>query len=225
MKTRKRSRRVALVLVGTASLALAACKDEQVDAQSFPDLQSCIAAARENSLWFTEGDCNANFAAAQAEYAETAPRYESKELCEQEHGAGNCGGDTAAAAGDTAPAAGDPTQAAGDQVAQQSGGGMGSIFMPLLMGYMMGSMLSGGSRSVNSQPLVRTADGRYSTPSGNQSFASNRGAGQVSPNTFQRAPSTVGKAPMTASQVSQRGGFGASSTARAAGGGTRSMGG
>ncbi|SMO49007.1 DUF1190 domain-containing protein [Paracoccus laeviglucosivorans] len=210
MKSRKRSRRVALVLVGTASLALAACRDEQVDAQSFPDLQSCIAAAKENSLWFTEQDCRTNFAAAEAEYAETAPRYESKELCEQEHGAGNCGGD--------------PTQAAGDQVAQQSGGGMGSIFMPLLMGYMMGSMLSGG-RGVSSQPLVRTADGRYSTPSGNQSFATNRGAGQVSPNTFQRAPSTAGKPPMSASQVSQRGGFGASSTARAAGGSTRSFGG
>ncbi|MTH63519.1 DUF1190 domain-containing protein [Paracoccus shanxieyensis] len=205
MKPRKRSRHVALVLAGTATLALAGCRDEQVDAQSFPDLESCVAAARENSLWFTEEDCRTNFAAAQADYAETAPRYESKELCEQEHGVGNCGGDQA----------------------QQSGGGMGSMFMPLLMGYMMGSMLSGG-RGVNSQPLVRTADGRYSTPAGNQSFATNRGAGQVSPNAFQRAPSTVGKPPMTASQVNQRGGFGASNTARAVGSGssgTRSYGG
>ena len=73
--------------------------------------------------------------------------------------------------------------------------------------------------------MVRTADGRYATPKGDQSFASNRGAGKVSPQTFQRAPSTLGKPPMTASQVSQRGGFGASATSRATGGAARSVGG
>ena len=200
MKPRKRSRHVALVLAGTATLALAACEDDRVDAQSFPDLESCIAAAKDSSLWFTEDDCRTNFAAAQAEFAETAPRYESKELCEQEHGAGNCGDDPAA---------------------QQSGGG-GFSFMPLLVGYMMGSMLSRGG-GIFSQPMVRTADGKFSTPKGNQSFATNRGSGKVASSTFQRAPSTIGKAPMSAAQVSQRGGFGASSTAR--GSGTRSMGG
>ena len=89
MLKRKRSRHVALVLAGTATLALAACEDDRVDAQSFPDLQSCIAAAEENSLFFTAEDCRTNFAAAQEEYLETAPRYESKELCEQQHGAGD----------------------------------------------------------------------------------------------------------------------------------------
>ena len=37
---------------------------------------------------------------------------------------------------------------------------------------------------------------------------------KVPATTFQRAPSTIGKPPMTASQVSQRGGFGAGATAR-----------
>lgn len=199
----KRSRHVALVLAGTATLALSACRDEQVDAQSFPDLESCVAASKENSIWFTEEDCRTNFAAAQKEFEETAPRYASKELCEQEHGAGNCGG---------------------DPVAQQQGGG-GFSFMPLLVGYMMGSMLSRGG-GIFSQPMVRTADGRYATPKGDQSFASNRAAGKVSPQTFQRAPSTVGKAPMTATQVNRRGGFGAGSTARSTSGtGGRSLGG
>ena len=96
-------------------------------------------------------------------------------------------------------------------MAQNTGGGFS--FMPLLVGYMMGSMLSRGG-GIFSQPMVRTASGGYSTPSGNQTFASNRGTGKVAASTFQRAPSTIGKPPMTAAQVSQRGGFGAGSTAR-----------
>jgi len=203
MTHRKRSRHVALVLLGTATLALAACEDDRVDAQAFPDLDSCIAASKENGLWFTEDDCRKNFAAAQKELVETAPRYASKELCEQEHGAGNCGDDPAAA--------------------QQSGGGFS--FMPLLMGYMMGSMMSRGAGAY-SQPMVKTANGQYSTPKGDQSFASNTGRGKVTPQTFQRAPTTLGKPPMTASQVSQRGGFGAARTARpTSGGGGRFFGG
>jgi uncharacterized protein YgiB involved in biofilm formation len=199
---RKRSRHVALALAGAATLTLAACKEERVDAQSFPDLESCVTAAKDNSLWFTEEDCRSNFAAAQQEFLETAPRYESRELCEQQHGVGNCGGDPAAQ-----PAA------AGQPQAQSSGG---FSFMPLFMGYMMGSMLSRGG-GIFSQPMVKTADGRFSTPRGEQSFASNRGAGKVATSTFQRAPSTLGKPPMSASQVGKRGGFGASATARSAG--------
>lgn len=195
--TRKRSRHVALVLAGTATLALAACEEDRVDAQSFPDLESCIVASKDSGLWFTEEDCRKNFAAAQQEYLETAPRYESKELCEQEHGVGNCGNDPAA-----------------QGTAQNSGSGFS--FMPLLVGYMMGSMLSRGG-GIFSQPMVKTQDGRYSTPKGGQSFASNKGAGKVATSTFQRAPSTIGKPPMSAAQVSQRGGFGSSSTSRSSG--------
>lgn len=205
MAKRKRSRHVALMLAGSAVLALAACEDERVDAQSFPDLQSCVAAAKDNSLWFTEDDCRNNFANAEKELLETAPRYESKELCEQEHGAGKC---------ET-----DPTQ-----TAQNPGGGFS--FMPMLMGFMLGSMLSRGG-GIFSQPMVQTADGRYSTPKGDQSFASNRGAGKVPGQTFTRGPTTMGQAPLTRAAVAQRGGFGAAATARTPTGGSggRSMGG
>lgn len=202
MTIRKRGRRAALVLAGTATLALSACKDEQVDAQSFPDLESCIAASKQNELWFTEDDCRKNFDAAKKEFEETAPRYASKELCEQEHGVGNCGG---------------------DPVAQQQGGG-GFSFMPLFMGYMLGSMMSRGG-GIFSQPMVRTADGKYATPKGDQSFATNRGAGKVPAQSFQRAPTTLGKPPMSATQVNQRGGFGSSATARPSSGGSSSFGG
>ena len=190
MVRRKRSRHVALLLAGAATMTLAACEDERVDAQAFPDLESCVAAARENSLFFTETDCRTNFAAAEQEYLETAPRYESKELCEQEHGAGNCGGDPAA---------------------QQNAGGGGFSFMPLFMGYMLGSMLGRGG-GIFGQPMVPKAGGGFSTPSGNQSFASNRGGGKVPAGAFTKGPATIGKPPMSAARVSQRGGFGASST-------------
>ena len=115
---RKRSRHVALLLAGAAVLTLAGCEDDAVDAQAFPDLNSCIAAAQKDGLWFTEEDCRTQFAAAEQAHLETAPRYESQELCEQQHGQGACGAD---------PAAGDPA------TAQQQGGG-GFSFMPLLVG-------------------------------------------------------------------------------------------
>lgn len=204
-RTTKRSRHVALLLAGATVLTLAACKEEQTDAEAFPDLQSCIAAAQKGGLFFTEEDCKTQFAAAEKEHLETAPRYASKELCEQEHGAGECGADPA-------------------QGAQSQGGGFS--FMPLLVGYMIGSML-GGRGGVFSQPMIKTPGG-YSTPNGNQTFANNRGAGKVPTATFNRAPSTIGKAPMSAAQVTQRGGFGAARTAApAAGGGSsaRSYGG
>lgn len=199
---RKRSRHVALLLAGAAVLTLAACEDDKVDAQAFPDLDSCIAAAQKDGLWFTEEDCRTQFAAAEKTHLETAPRYESQELCEQQHGEGACGADPAA---------------------QQQQGGGGFSFMPLLVGYMMGSMLSRGG-GVFSQPMVRTPTG-YSTPSGNQTFASNTGAGRVSATTFNRAPTTLGQPPMSRAQVAQRGGFGAGATARTPTGGTRGFGG
>ncbi|MDO5529732.1 MAG: DUF1190 domain-containing protein [Paracoccus sp. (in: a-proteobacteria)] len=199
-RPRKRAQRTALLLAGSAVLALAACREEQTEAAAFPDEASCIAAAQAGSLFFTEADCRAQFAAAQQEHLETAPRYASRELCEQEHGAGACGADPAA-------------------TGQQGGG---SIFMPLLMGYMIGSML-GGRGGVTQQPLVRNASGGFSNPSGRASFATNAGAGRVAQGTFTRGPTTMGQPAMTQAQVAQRGGFGASNTSR--GGAGRSVGG
>lgn len=205
---RKRSRHVALLLAGAAAMGVSACQDDKTDARAFPDLQSCVAAVKDDGVWFSEDDCRTQFAAAEQEHLQTAPRYQSKELCEQEHGAGACGEDPAA-------------QAPG---AQQNQGG-GFSFMPLFMGYMIGSML-GGRGGVFSQPLIRTPQG-YATPGGGQTFTSNRGSARVPTSTFTRAPTTLGKTPMTPAQVTQRGGFGAARTAAPSGslGGGRSYGG
>ncbi len=189
---RKRSSHVALVLAGAAAMSLSACQEERVDAQSFPDLQSCIAGAQESGIWFTETDCRTQFATAEADYRETAPRYDSKALCEQEHGEGNCGA---------------------DPVAAPSGGG--GVFMPLLTGFLIGNMLSRGG--VFGQPLMNTRGGGFTTPSGQQTFASNHARGKVAPASFSRAAPTMGRQPMTQADVAKRGGFGASNTQRGTG--------
>ena len=188
----KRSRHVSVALLGAAAFTLMACQEEnQTDASAFPDVQSCMAAASKDG-WFSKEDCEATFAEAQKLHEETAPRYESKELCEQEHGAGNCGGEQTASAG----------------------GGMGSIFLPLMAGYLIGNMLGGGRPMA--QPLVTKPGGGYATPSGGTTLSSNTGTGKMSNQAFAKAPSTVGKPPMTQAQVSSRGGFGSAAAGRAA---------
>lgn len=196
---RKRSRNVSLVILGAAAFGLAGCKSQETDASAFPDEASCVAAADQGSLFFTAEDCKTAFAEAQATHEETAPRYDSLAVCEEQHGKGNCGGDPAAE--------------------QQSGGG--SIFMPLMMGYLMGSLLSGGNRGVMSQPLSRTANGGFATPSGDTRLATNNGSGKMATNAFTKAPATVGKPPMTRAQVAQRGGFGQTAASRSTSGGSR----
>ncbi|PRY88763.1 DUF1190 domain-containing protein [Donghicola tyrosinivorans] len=183
----KRSKTVALAIVGAASFSLAACREEAVDAQAFPDLQSCVAAVGPTSL-FSEQDCQTAFNDAQALNAETAPRYDSLEVCEEQYGEGNCGSE-----------------------AQAVTGGSGSIFMPLLAGYLMGNLLGGG-RGIGAQPLYRTSDGRFTTPNGGATYSNNTGKAKLNASTFNKAPTTFGKAPMTKATATSRGGFGTSST-------------
>lgn len=187
---RKRSATVALMLMGSA-FVLSGCKEDQTQASSFPDLASCRQAADQGSLTFTPADCDAAFAQAQGDYAETGPRYDALAVCEEQHGAGNC--------------------------AEQANGSGGFSFMPLLAGFMIGQMLGGG-RGFMSQPLVNTADGRYSTPGGTQ-VTSNNGRGPMNATAFNKAPVTAGKPPMTQADTMRRGGFGASGAARSSFGG------
>lgn len=189
----KRSRHTAVALLGAAAFGLAACQETPAtDAASFENLDSCLAAATPGG-WFTPEDCQSTFAEAQALHDETAPRYEDAALCEQEHGAGNCQADPAASA---------------------QGGGMGSVFMPLMMGYLLGSMLGGG-RPV-AQPIMTKPGGGFTTPGGT-SIGNIGGAGKVSTDAFTKAPVTKGQPAMSAADVSKRGGFGATGSSRSGG--------
>ncbi|MCE6958021.1 DUF1190 domain-containing protein [Cereibacter sphaeroides] len=190
---RKRSHRVALCIVGAAAFSLAGCREEEVDAQAFPDLASCQAAARVGSSAFSEADCDTAFAEAQQIHVESAPRYDALEVCEAEHGEGACGSEQ-----------------------QVTGGGTGSIFMPLLAGYLIGNMLGRGMPMA--QPLYRSSDGRFTNATGATSYSGNSGRTQVGASQFERPPTTVGKPPMSKTTVTSRGGFGGSATGRSFGG-------
>ncbi|SNT68595.1 DUF1190 domain-containing protein [Paracoccus seriniphilus] len=193
---RKRSRTVALTILGAASFAVAGCREEQVDAQAFPDLASCQAEAANGGL-FTAEECEAAFAEAEALHVEAAPRYESLEVCEEQHGQGNCG----------------------SEAEQVSNGGSGSIFMPLLAGYLIGNMLGrAGGGMAAAQPMYRNASGGFTNAARTSSFSSNSGRGTMGAQQFTRPASTVGKAPMSRATATSRGGFGSRTGSRGIGG-------
>ncbi len=188
----KRSKTVAITILGAAAFTLAGCQEEQVDASAFPDLQSCTAAAQNGGL-FTAQDCDAAFAEANALHVEAAPRYDSLEVCEDQHGAGACGSEATA------------TQ-----------GGSGSIFMPLMMGYLIGNML-GGSKA--SQPLYSKPNGSFTNAAGSSTYSGNTGAAKMSASQFDRPASTIGKPPMSRATAMSRGGFGSSGASKSSWGG------
>ncbi|MCF8487407.1 MAG: DUF1190 domain-containing protein [Rhodobacteraceae bacterium] len=191
----KRSRHVAITILGAAAFTLAGCQEEQVDAAAFPDLKSCTTAAQ-NGGQFSAQDCDAAFAEAAALHVEAAPRYDSLAVCEEQHGEGACGTESAA-----------------------SPGGSGSIFMPLMMGYLIGNMLGGRGGASASQPLYKTPNGQYTNAARSSTFSSNSGAGKMSSSQFARPAATVGQPPMSRATALSRGGFGSTAAGRTSSGG------
>jgi uncharacterized protein YgiB involved in biofilm formation len=191
----KRSRTVAITILGAAAFALAGCQEEVVDAAAYPDLQSCTDAANAQGL-FSSQDCKTAFAEAEALHVEAAPRYESLAVCEEQHGKEACGPEVEA------------TQ-----------GGSGSIFLPLMAGYLMGSMLGGRSGMAANQPLYKTADGKFTNAARSSTFSGNTGAAKLATSQFTRPAATVGKSPMTRATAVSRGGFGQSASGRSSTGG------
>lgn len=192
---RPRSRTVALTILGATAFALAGCKEEQVDAQAFPDLRSCKEAAHSGGL-LSVADCDTAFAEAQTLHVETAPRYDSFEVCEEQHGVGACGTEQ-----------------------QVSSSGSGSIFMPLVAGYLIGSMMGGRGGMAAAQPLYRTSDGKFSNATGSSAYSGNAGKAKLNASSFARPASTIGQAPMTKATAASRGGFGSTGASRGASGG------
>ena len=180
----KRSKRVAIAIVGAAAFTLAGCRHEQVDAAAFPDLQSCTDAASQGGA-FSAQDCETSFAEAETLHVEAAPRYDSLQVCEEQHGQGACGSEATA------------TQ-----------NGSGSIFMPLLAGYLIGNMLGGRQGMSAGQPLYKTSDGKFTNAARSSTFSTNSGAAKLSTSQFARPTSTIGKKPMTSATARSRGGFG-----------------
>jgi uncharacterized protein YgiB involved in biofilm formation len=161
------------LLMGVSLIALPACEEAKVDAAVFENLQQCY---DDPSV---DGDqCKINYKEAKDQHAAVAPKYTSEADCQADFGSGKC-----------------------EKAPYQTSSG-GSVFMPLMMGYMMGSML-GGRRSMLSQPLYRSA----SSP---KSFrtADNRNVGAATGRT-QVARSATSR-PSFKSSTIKRGGFGSS---------------
>ena len=119
--------------------------------------------------------CEAAFQQARAEHDQTAPRFTSQTDCEQQWGEGNC-----------------------ENRPDQARSGGSSVFMPILAGFMIGRMMSGGG--MFGAPLTRRGGGLYSR--GAPVAGGFGGGGSV-----RGAPAPV-----------QRGGFGQTSSYRGSGG-------
>jgi uncharacterized protein YgiB involved in biofilm formation len=159
-------------MMGAGGIALTACDEPQVDANVFRDVEQCI-----DQPGASRDACEEAYTAAAAQHAAVAPKYVDKADCEADFGAGQC---------ETAP------------YRTQDGG---SVFMPLMMGYMMGSML-GGRGGFGAQPLYRSADapGTFRTAD-NTSVGSTTGATKVA--------RSATAAPTAKTSTVSRGGFGA----------------
>lgn len=166
----KRSKSVALTLMGASAIVLQACDQNDVEAQVFQDLQGCFDAQE-----LTEAQCREVYQGAVSEHVQTAPRYATQEECIAAHGAEGC------------------------QVQQTASGG--SFFMPLMMGYFAGRMLSGGYG--NSTPLYRDAKnpGNFRTADA-----------KTVPAKFGKTnlPAWASQSTSTRTQSASRGGFGSS---------------
>jgi len=163
----------AALMMSVSLIALTACEEPKVDAAVFESLQQC-----KDDPSVPADQCEANFKEARNQHAAVAPKYSSQEDCQADFGAGKC-----------------------EQAPYQTTSG-GSVFMPLMMGYMMGSMI-GGRSSMASQPLYR--------PAGNpNSFrtADNRSAGSTTGQT--RVANSATSRPSFKSSTMSRGGFGSS---------------
>lgn len=168
----KRSKTIALATMGVSALALTACSEAQTEALVYTTVEECLAAGD-----LTKSQCEAAYRTAESQHAEVAPKYANKADCETDFGAGAC---------ETAPY----------RTTNNS-----SVWMPLMMGYMMGRMMSPGA--VHTQPLYRAKDDPKSFRTGdNRKVAARTGAVQV--------PKSTTRAPSRKLYTTARGGFGAS---------------
>lgn len=172
----KRSKSIGLITMGISVIALTACDEPKVEALVFDDLQQCLA---DKDL--TREQCESNYNAAKDQHAAVAPKYASQAACEADFGAEKC-----------------------EQAPQRTESG-GSVFMPLMMGYMMGSMMANRG-SVAPQPLYRSADDSktYRTAD-NKKIGTTTGRTQIA--------QSAARAPAMKTSTVSRGGFGASARA------------
>ncbi len=220
----KRSTKLALISVAGVAAVLAYSQyssdaEAETDGTIFASVADCVSAGQE------ESSCKARFGEAFETYTKSAPRFVSREDCEKDFGAERCVPDVTAA--NTAQPA----------TAQASSGG--GYFMPMMLGFMAGRMLSGSQMGAGAAPLYGCAGGmsganascyssnsgrRYSTSGG--SFSGAARTVRTSVSEFRSAPnrSAFNVVPrgssFRASTVSSRGGFGSTGRGFSSGSGS-----
>jgi uncharacterized protein YgiB involved in biofilm formation len=165
--------RSAYLMMSVSLIALTACGEPEVDASIYESIDQC-----KSDPLTTSDQCELSFKEAISQHAAAAPKYATTEDCQADFGEGKC---------ETSPY-------------KTSNGG--SVFMPLMAGYMMGSML-GGRSSMMSQPLYRSARSPNSFRT-----AENRNVGSKTGST-KVARSATGR-PTFKTATRSRGGFGSS---------------
>jgi Predicted integral membrane protein len=197
-----------VALAITAVFMLSGCEKTDETVSLYQNADDCSAANPGKSA-----ECTTAFNDAQKEAVRTAPKYATREDCVAEFGEGQC---------QQAPA--QAGMAPENQAQAQSSG---SFWMPLMAGYMMGRMMSGGMQQ---QPLFSSKN-PASPAYGQYTDASGKGYGAAQPGRTMNVPKTaMAPKPATTSTVT-RGGFGESVAKQStmsrssAGTTTRSMGG
>lgn len=178
-----------VALMVTAVFALAGCEKSDETVHFYQNASDCSSANPGKSE-----QCNSTYQNALKEAARTAPKYSSQNDCVAEFGEGQC---------QPVPAPAQTTTA--NNNATQSGGG---IWMPLMAGYMMGSLLNNG-KAYAQQPMFSSknpaspAYGRYADASGRTYGAIGNSRGMTVPGSAM-APKPAATTTIT------RGGFGES---------------
>lgn len=169
----KRSKAVALSLMGASALLLQACDDPDVEAKVYRDVKNCI-----DTGDLTPEQCIDMHKEALKEHLQNAPRFASRDDCYAQFGANDCQG-----------------------YSNSSGG---SVWLPLMMGFLASRALD--SYSQGSAPLYRTRQAPGSLTTGNGYSVGNRYGSTA------RLPEWATQPTRSRTQTISRGGFGARSS-------------
>lgn len=184
LRRMKRSRTLQMTgLMATVSFSMSACGAPQVAPLTEPDpalaytsTAECIAA---NDV--SDAECEAAYAEARRQAAESAPRYATREECEGQWGPEQC---------------------------QALNTGGGSFFGPFATGFIIGQLLDGG-RYRGGGPLYRDRNGQFSNGYGGGYLSRDYRTGRTIANrndvdVARQAPTRV----QSRTAVVSRGGFG-----------------
>jgi uncharacterized protein YgiB involved in biofilm formation len=185
MRRLKRSRTLHVSsLMATVSFSMAACGSPPSAAPApapEPALAYTSVAECQAANDIPDADCDAAYAEAQRQAAETAPRYATREECEGQWGPEQC---------------------------RPLNHGGGSFFGPLATGFIIGQLLNGGYRGGG--PLYRGRDGQYSNGYGGGYLSRDYRTGRTITNARDHTPEAR-QAPtrvQSRTTVVSRGGFG-----------------